>query len=86
MAAIVSLLNALITVLTFAIVGRVIIDWLVIGGIMQPNNPLRYALVRVTEPILGPIRRYARIGMMDLSPMVAIIILVFIGKIVAGSV
>ncbi|MFH1560085.1 MAG: YggT family protein [Chloroflexota bacterium] len=38
----------------------------------------------MTEPILAPLRRYARIGMIDLSPMAAIIILTIIQKAVAG--
>ena len=70
-----SLIRDLLTLLTFAIIARVILDWLIVGGIMQYNNPLRTAVIRITEPILAPIRRYARIGMIDLSPMVAIIVL-----------
>ena len=72
------LISTLITFLTFAILGRVIMDWLVSFQIMQFNNPLRSILIQITEPVLAPIRRYARIGMIDLSPMVAIFILVII--------
>ena len=85
MASLTSLISTLLGFLTIAIFARVILDWLIVGGIMRPNNPLREAIIRVTEPILAPIRRYARIGMIDLSPMVAIIILVFIKGIVVGS-
>ena len=80
---IVQLLSALITLLYFALFGRVILDWLIVAGIMRYDNPLRYALIRITEPILAPIRRYARIGMIDLSPMVAIIILMVIQRVLA---
>ena len=72
------IISNLLGLLTFAIFGRIILDWLVVGGIIKydsPLRPIRDALIRITEPILGPIRRYARIGMIDLSPMVAIIIL-----------
>ena len=80
-----SLLNAIITVLYLAILGRVILDWLIIGKVMRPDNPIRFALISVTEPFLAPIRRYARVGMIDLSPMVAIFILIIIQNIVARS-
>ena len=71
----VQLINATITVILLFIFGRVIMDWLIVGGLIPPNNQLRSALVRFTEPILGPIRRYATIGIMDLSPIVAMILL-----------
>jgi uncharacterized protein YggT (Ycf19 family) len=61
-------------------------DWLVVGGIMPPNNQLRYALVRLTEPILSPIRRYATIGMMDLSPMVTMILLTTIQQALSSTI
>ena len=73
-----NLLSFLITIYTFAIFGRVILDWLVVGGVMRNESslrPIRDILVRITEPVLAPLRRYARIGTIDLSPMAAIIIL-----------
>jgi uncharacterized protein YggT (Ycf19 family) len=82
---IIQLLSSLITILYFAIFGRVIIDWLIVAGIMRHDNPLRFALIRVTEPILAPIRRYARVGMVDLSPMVAILLLMAIQWILARA-
>ena len=75
MDSILRLVSSLLAFLTMAIFARVVLDWLIVGGIMRPNNPLRAAVIRITEPILAPIRRYARIGMIDLSPMVAILIL-----------
>ena len=75
MDSILRLVSSLLAFLTMAIFARVVLDWLIVGGIMRPNNPLREAVIRITEPILAPIRRYARIGMIDLSPMVAILIL-----------
>ena len=79
------IINALIGLLTLAILGRVILDWLIVARIMQYDSPIRYVLIRITEPILGPIRRYARIGMIDMSPMVAIFILVIIQNAVMAS-
>ena len=81
-----SLASFLITLLIFAIFGRVIFDWLVYGGVMRADSslrPLRNALVLITEPVLSPIRRFARIGTIDLSPMAAIIILSLVQQLVA---
>ena len=81
-----SLISALITLLTFAILARVIFDWLIVGGIIRhdsPIRPIRDAVVMITEPILAPLRRYARIGTIDLSPMAAILILSVIRQFVA---
>ena len=81
-----ALVNAIITLLYLAILGRVIIDWLVIGRVMQPQNPIRYALISITEPFLAPIRRYTTFGTIDLSPMVAIFILIIIQSVVRASI
>jgi YggT family protein len=81
-----NLISYLITLLTFAILGRVIFDWLLVGGVMKNDSPLtvvRNLLVQITEPILAPLRRFARIGTIDLSPMVAIIILNVMSSLVS---
>lgn len=78
------LISYLISLYIFAIFGRVILDWLIVGGVMRHNHTIRDALIRITEPVLAPIRRYARIGMIDLSPMAAILILSVIRAAVGG--
>ncbi|MEX2247372.1 MAG: YggT family protein [Dehalococcoidia bacterium] len=61
--------------LTIAIFGRAILSWFN----MDPRSPLIQALNSVTEPILEPIRRIMpRLGMIDLSPLVAILLLQFV--------
>jgi YggT family protein len=56
---------------------RVIASWL---G-LDPGNPFVIVLNDITEPILAPIRQFMpRMGMLDLSPMVAIILLQLIGQ------
>jgi YggT family protein len=72
----------LVTVYTFCIFGRIILSWFP----MEPTGPLagvRSFLFTITEPVLGPLRRaIPAVGMLDLSPLVAIIGL----QIVAGVV
>ncbi len=46
---------------------------------MDPENPIYGVVHEITEPILAPIRRYMpRIGMIDLTPMVAGFLLIII--------
>lgn len=64
--------DLLITVLYFALLGRVILSWIR----LSPTNPLVVIVYQITEPILAPIRRVLpKMGMLDLSPMVALLIL-----------
>jgi YggT family protein len=63
-----------------AIFIRIILSW--VG--MDPQNPVVVFLHEITEPILAPIRRFMpRMGMLDLSPMVAIILLSLIARFAA---
>jgi YggT family protein len=54
----------------------------------DPYNPIFQFLIRVTEPVLSFIRRYlpARVGMMDLSPIIAIFAIVFIKAAVVQNI
>jgi len=69
------LISFAIWVYTYIIIARAIISW------VQPNpyNPIVQALYRLTEPILGPIRRVLLKSIpsmgFDFSPIVAIILL-----------
>ena len=63
-----------------AIFIRIIFSW--IG--MDPQNPVVVFLHEITEPILAPIRQFIpRMGMLDLTPMVAIILLSLIARFAA---
>lgn len=47
----------------------------------DPRNPVVMLIYQVTEPILEPLRRIIpRIGMIDITPMVAMLILYFIAS------
>ena len=64
-------------VLTALIFFRAILSWFPI----DPRNPLVTLLYEVTEPILAPLRNVIpRIGMIDITPLVAIILVQIIGQ------
>jgi len=69
-------------VLTGAIFVRALLSWFPI----DPRNPLVTLLYDVTEPILDPLRRVIpRLGMIDITPLVAIILIQVIGNFAAGA-
>jgi len=73
--------EVLCNILIVAIVARALLSWFT----NDPRNPLIAALDQVTEPILAPLRRVMpRMGMLDFTPLVAVLILVAIQKLVAG--
>ena len=65
--------NILVPILWVCIFGRVILSWLPTGS---GTNPLVAIVYQITEPILGPLRRVIPpLGMFDLTPMIALILL-----------
>jgi len=76
------IISAIFQVLTFAVLARALMSWFR----PSPDNPLVQFLVAVTEPILAPLRRIIpRIirKHIDITPMVAIILLQVIGGVLA---
>ncbi len=58
--------------LDLAILIRVLFSWIN----PHPDNPLVRFIYQITEPILGPLRRYIpSFGGLDITPIVALIIL-----------
>ena len=82
------ILNILITLVTTAILIRALLSFIVPVMGAQPHPILvsiQDVMVQLTEPILAPIRRVLpSVGVFDLSPMVAIIILVVIQRVIVA--
>ena len=75
MAYVENFLAILLQILLMAIFVRVLLTWLPI----DQNNPIIRVLFDVTEPVLAPFRKIIpRIGMFDLSPIAAMLIIQFI--------
>lgn len=76
-------LNVALSILWWLIFIRAIISWVN----PDPYNPIVQFLHRSTEPFLSPIRRIIppyNIGL-DLSPLVAILIIIFVQNFVVGT-
>lgn len=72
--------------LTFAVFFNAIMSWLVM--IYPRNNlviSLYHVLRQITDPILAPLRRIVPlIGMIDITPIIAIIILQILSQVIAA--
>ena len=77
--------NLLASALWIALIGRVIISWLNIDR-ENPLYPIAALIYQMTEPILAPIRSVLpSFGMLDLSPMVAIILIVIVQRVIISA-
>jgi len=76
------ILATLINLLAIAILIRALLSWVR----PDPSNPLVQALDAITEPILQPLRQIMpRMGMIDITPMVAMIVLFIIANLLRNS-
>lgn len=65
-------ISILFQLLNLAIIARVFLSWFNV----RPDHPVVSFLLQITEPVLAPIRRVVpTIGMLDISPIIAIILL-----------
>ena len=75
----VNFVNILFEVLSLAVLARVVLSWFRV----DPQNRLLQILFQVTEPVLAPIRRIIPpVGMIDITPIVALLILQVAQRIV----
>ncbi len=74
------LVSGFFYLLTLAIVARALLSWFSV----DPYNPAVRFLNRVTDVILEPLRRVIPlVGMMDITPIVAILLIQFVIEPVA---
>ena len=81
---VITFINVLLWVLIAGIFARVLLSWIPMGDGSQ-LSPLVAIVYQITEPILAPLRRIIpRIGIFDLTPTIAIIILFVILNVING--
>jgi YggT family protein len=76
------LLFGLLGLYTLAIFARIIFSWLGAGY----GNRLERFLIQITEPLMAPLRKWVpTVGMFDISPIIAFVILWIAQSIVAAT-
>ena len=72
------LVNGICQVLYWLLMARIIVSWFPV----DPYHSIVQFLVQVTDPILMPFQRIPlRVGMLDLSPLLAFVTLFFINRV-----
>ena len=73
--------DIIFTLLNLAILARVLLSWVRVN----PYHPAVELLYRITEPILAPLRRVIpSIGMVDISPVIALLLLQIIQQVLVA--
>ncbi|HEX6956407.1 MAG TPA: YggT family protein [Ferrovibrio sp.] len=87
MTSLILLITTVIDIYMWLLIASAIMSWLVAFNVINTSNRLVYAigdfLYRITEPALRPIRRILpNLGGIDISPVVLILLLVFIRNLI----
>ncbi|UEM03237.1 YggT family protein [Skermanella rosea] len=77
------LIDTILGLYVWILIASAVLSWLVAFNVVNTRNRAVYVigdfLYRVTEPVLGPIRRILpNLGGLDLSPIVVILLIFFI--------
>jgi YggT family protein len=95
MVSLVILIQNVIWLFIWIIIISAVLSWLIAFNVVNTNNrfvlTVADTLYRLTEPVLGPVRRLLpSMGGIDISPIIVILLLAFIsnllGELVLGTV
>ncbi len=80
------LFDQLVFIVFWIIIIMVVMSWLMAFNVLNNSNDIvrqiNYTLHRLTEPLLGPIRRVLpNLGGIDLSPLVLLLGLMFVQRL-----
>ena len=86
MQSLVWLFDQLVFIVFWLVIAMVIMSWLLAFNVLNNSNrvvrQINYGLHRLTEPLLGPIRRrMPDLGGIDISPIVLLLGLMFIQQL-----
>jgi YggT family protein len=88
MRAVLDILLIVLDLYIWLLIASAILSWLIAFNVVNTRNQLVAAvaefLYRITEPLLAPIRSFMpNFGGLDISPIILIILIIFIQKIIA---
>ena len=82
MTVLIEIVSLLLNLLWIAIFARAIVSWFPISQ----DGPIVRSLDAITEPVLEPLRRVVpRVGLFDITPMVAILLIIVIQQLLISS-
>lgn len=83
LSAVAEIVDYILTLYMYIIIARALISWVS----PDPYNKIVQLLFRITEPVLNPLRKLIpayKIGL-DLSPMIAILIIMFLKRFLVST-
>ncbi len=82
--AIANIADFILTVYKWIIIIAAVVSWVN----PDPYNPIVRILYRATEPVLRPVRNIigARLGPIDISPLIVILVIIFIQMFIIKSI
>ena len=88
MRAVLDIILIVLDLYVWLLIAAAILSWLIAFNVVNTRNQFVAAvaefLYRITEPVLAPIRRILpSMGGLDLSPIVLILIIMFIQRVIA---
>jgi YggT family protein len=83
-------ISYLLTLYIYILIAAAVMSWLIAFNVINPRNQfvamVGEFLYRITEPVLRPIReRLPNFGGIDLSPIIVILIIIFIQSVIFPS-
>jgi YggT family protein len=90
MGALLWLIDSLLELYMWIIIIQVVLSWLVAFNVVNTRNRVVYAigdaLFRLTEPVMGPVRRLLpNLGGIDISPIIVLLLIAFLRKLLADN-
>ncbi len=87
MRAILDIVLIVLDLYVWLLIASAILSWLIAFNVVNTRNQFVAAiaefLFRITEPVLGPIRRsLPSLGGLDISPIVVILIIMFLQRVI----
>ncbi len=82
----IQIIRIFLEVLSFLILVRVILSWFIMSARNRTVTTIYQVVHQLTEPILGPLHKIIpNIGMIDITPMIAIILLYIIDMVLVNT-
>jgi len=84
LAALAKILHIVLTIYLWIIILRAVFSWVYVPSLYQVGR----ILYRLTEPVLRPLRRLlppAKLGGLDISPIIVALLIVFLDSILVNS-
>ncbi|MEZ5773340.1 MAG: YggT family protein [Hyphomicrobiaceae bacterium] len=83
MTSVLNLISTLASLYVYVIIIAVVMSWLIAFNVINRRNQIVYTitdtLYRLTEPVMGPIRRaLPNLGAIDISPIIVLLALMFL--------